>query len=117
MLPASIAVTGVAQLTVIEHPLPPDTGGPRKRQSPLEFLRWLIFGTPIASARAEQTLVRKLVALPVFCSDAISSVAYGGQQVLLALCTAGLWLPQYKSMYAGYVMEISCAILFLLVVV
>src|SRR5271155_4354821 len=104
-------------MTIIEHPLPPDSGSAPKRKTLLEILRWLIFGTPIASEQEGNTLVRKIVALPVFCSDAISSVAYGGQQVLLALCTAGLWLPQYKSMYAGYVMEISCAILFLLVVV
>jgi amino acid transporter len=106
-------------MPIIEHTLPPETGasGQPKPQSPLEFLRWLIFGSPIASAHTEGTLVRKLIALPVFCSDAISSVAYGGQQILLALCAAGLWLPEFHSRYSAYTMQISGAILILLIVV
>jgi amino acid transporter len=82
-------------------------------------LRRVVFGKPLSSAQSESddTLLRKLIALPVFCSDAISSVAYGSQAILLVLCSAGLWLPEHAHLYGQYTMTISCLILFLLVVV
>jgi len=82
-------------------------------------LRRVVFGKPLASDEAESddTLLRKLIALPVFCSDAISSVAYGNQAILLVLCSSGLWLPKFQALYGHYTMVISGLIFGLLVVV
>jgi amino acid transporter len=82
-------------------------------------LRRVVFGKPLASEEAESndTLLPKLIALPVFCSDAISSVAYGNQAILLVLCSSGLWLNSLSHLYGQYLMVISCLILGLLVVV
>jgi amino acid transporter len=86
-------------------------------ETALERIRRVIYGQPLASDQVENTLLRKLVALPVFCSDAISSVAYGGQQILLALCMTGLWMPQSQPIYSQYTMTITWTIVALLVVV
>lgn len=53
------------------------------------FLRRLLFGAPIASSRATHERLSKLLALPVFSSDAVSSVAYGPQEVLISLAVIG----------------------------
>src|SRR6476660_7940219 len=58
--------------------------------TPLQRLRRLIFGSPISTEHSEHSLLPKFLALPVFASDAISSVAYATQQILLVLGTAGL---------------------------
>ena len=49
----------------------------------------LFVGRPLRSDRLGETLLPKRIALPVFCSDPISSVAYATEQVLLVLGTAG----------------------------
>jgi amino acid transporter len=51
--------------------------------------RWLI-GEPLASEKLEGQLLPKRLALPVFASDALSSVAYGPQELLLILAIGGL---------------------------
>src|SRR5271156_984058 len=61
--------------------------------------------------------LRKLLALPVFCSDAISSVAYGPQQIILTLCLAGLWQMQYLSLFNHNVMLIAGLIILVLLLV
>jgi amino acid transporter len=52
-------------------------------------LKRLIFGHPLHSDRAEHEKLGIPLGLPVFASDAISSVAYATQEVLLALVLAG----------------------------
>jgi amino acid transporter len=101
----------------VELPLPPGIGENREPKTFFDVLRWLIFGAPLASRQSERTLLPKIIALPTLCSDAISSVAYGGQQILLVLCAAGLWLPQYQATYTNYTMQISWAIAILLIIV
>ncbi|MCU1592114.1 MAG: hypothetical protein JWP11_3370 [Frankiales bacterium] len=49
----------------------------------------LFVGRPLRSDRLGETLLPKGIALPVFCSDPISSVAYATEQILLVLGTAG----------------------------
>jgi amino acid transporter len=88
-----------------------------KPESQIDTVKQIIFGKPIASRSSESTLLRKLLALPVFCSDAISSVAYGGQQILLTLCLAGLWLPQQTALYSHHTMTITWLIIGVLVMV
>ncbi|HEY3411524.1 MAG TPA: APC family permease [Armatimonadota bacterium] len=50
--------------------------------------RWLI-GRPIASERAGEERLGKLLALPIFASDALSSVAYATGEIMAALLLAG----------------------------
>jgi amino acid transporter len=50
--------------------------------------QWLI-GSPIASAEHERQLLPKVLALPVFASDPLSSVAYATEEITLVLALAG----------------------------
>ncbi|WP_433787430.1 APC family permease [Actinomycetospora sp. CA-101289] len=50
----------------------------------------LVLGLPFRSDELQGTLMRKRIALPVFASDALSSVAYAPQEVLITLSLAGL---------------------------
>jgi amino acid transporter len=52
-------------------------------------LRHLIFGSPFSTTQTGAQLLPKILALPVFSSDALSSVAYGTQEILLQLTLAG----------------------------
>ncbi|SRX95725.1 amino acid transporter [Rhodococcus jostii RHA1] [Mycobacterium shimoidei] len=52
--------------------------------------RRLVLGRPFRSDRLSHTLLPKRIALPVFASDALSSVAYAPEQVFLILSMAGL---------------------------
>jgi amino acid transporter len=53
-------------------------------------LKRLLVGRPRPSARLGETLLPKWLALPVFCSDPISSVAYATEQIVLVLGAGGL---------------------------
>ena len=53
------------------------------------LFRRMIFGSPLPSSRAAHERLIKLLALPVFSSDAISSVAYATEEILLGLALAG----------------------------
>ena len=50
----------------------------------------LIVGRPFRSDRLAHTLLPKRIALPVFASDAMSSVAYAPEEILLVLSVAGV---------------------------
>lgn len=52
-------------------------------------IRRLLFGSPIPSWRAVHERLPKVLALPILASDALSSVAYSGEQMLLILIVAG----------------------------
>src|SRR3954454_915316 len=51
-----------------------------------------LVGKPLRSDRLDQTLLPKRLALPVFCSDPLSSVAYATEQIVLVLGLGGLGL-------------------------
>jgi amino acid transporter len=55
-----------------------------------DVLKRLVVGRPRRSARLGETLLPKWLALPVFCSDPISSVAYATEQIVLVLGAGGL---------------------------
>jgi amino acid transporter len=57
-------------------------------QPPRSWRNWLI-GRPLATADAPHQTIRKIVGLAVFSSDALSSVAYGPQEMLIVLAAAG----------------------------
>jgi len=50
--------------------------------------RWLV-GRPMRSSNLSDTLLPKKLALPVFCSDPLSSVAYATEEILLILSLGG----------------------------
>jgi len=50
----------------------------------------LLLGRPMRSDRLEETSLPKRIALPVFASDALSSVAYAPDEIFLTLSAAGL---------------------------
>lgn len=52
----------------------------------------LFVGRPLRSDRLSDTLLPKRLALPVFCSDPLSSVAYATEQIILVLALGGLSL-------------------------
>src|SRR3954469_12635182 len=49
-----------------------------------------LFGEPLRSDRLHDSLLPKRLALPVFCSDPLSSVAYATEQIVLVLGLGGL---------------------------
>ena len=76
-----------------------------------ESLKRLLIGRAMASHRLGETLLPKKLALPVFCSDPISSVAYATEQIVLVLGTAG------TAAFLGLAAPISVAVALLLAIV
>src|ERR671932_702956 len=54
-----------------------------------DAVKRLLVGRPVHSDRLAETLLPKRIALPVFASDALSSVAYAPDEILLTLAIAG----------------------------
>jgi amino acid transporter len=75
-----------------------------------KHLKRILFGRPLASDRLEQERLNKKTALAVLSSDAISSVAYATDQILLVLAVLG-------TAALSYVVPISGVIVGLLVLV
>jgi amino acid transporter len=70
----------------------------------------LLVGRPLASRQLGETLLPKKLALPIFCSDALSSVAYATEAILVALSVGG---ARFYSV-APYV-AVAVAVLFVIV--
>lgn len=73
-------------------------------------IRHRIFGTPIPSSLAQHERLMKIIALPVFASDAMSSVAYATEAILRILVLYSVTALQYQ-------FPITLAICFLIVIV
>lgn len=58
--------------------------------SPSGLLKRLMVGRALHNDRLSETLLPKRIALPVFASDALSSVAYAPDEIFLTLSLAGL---------------------------
>ena len=80
------------------------------RERVLYAIKRLLIGAPIATALAEQERLTKFKALAVLSSDAISSVAYATEAILITLVAAG-------SGRLGDTLYISFAIVTLLAIV
>src|SRR3954452_18153058 len=65
----------------------------------MALMRTLV-GSPLRTDRLEETLLPKRLALPVFCSDPLSSVAYATEQIILVLGLGGLALLHLTSWLA-----------------
>lgn len=55
-----------------------------------DLVKRLLVGRKLSSAQLGETLLPKRIALPVFASDALSSVAYAPDEILLTLSLAGM---------------------------
>ena len=55
-----------------------------------EAVKRVLVGRKLASAQLGETLLPKRIALPVFASDALSSVAYAPDEIILTLSLAGM---------------------------
>lgn len=63
----------------------------------------ILLGRPLSSASLGDTLLPKRLALPVFCSDPLSSNAYATEEILLVLSVGGLALLHLTPWVAGAV--------------
>src|SRR3989442_4509258 len=76
----------------------------------LDLIKRILVGRRMESRRLEHTLLPKVLALPVFSSDALSSVAYATEEILRVLLVAG-------AAAATFGMAVSFRIATLLVIV
>jgi amino acid transporter len=76
----------------------------------VDGVKRLFVGRPLRSAQLPDTLLPKRLALPIFCSDPISSVAYATEQILLVTGFGG-------AAYLSLTKPIAALIVFMLVVV
>ncbi len=76
------------------------------------FLKRLLFGQPLETARQKHERLPKFLALPVFASDALSSNAYATEEILLAFALVGTGAVAWS-----YVVPITIAIIALLWIV
>ncbi len=63
---------------------------PTGPSGPSSIVKRLLVGRAVASSRLEHTLLPKWLALPVFSSDALSSVAYASEEILRVLLIASV---------------------------
>src|SRR5213593_4343082 len=78
--------------------------------TPAGIIKRILLGRAMASGHLEHTLLPKILALPVFSSDALSSVAYATEEILRVLLIASIGTRHL-------VMPIAIAIAILLVIV
>jgi amino acid transporter len=83
----------------------------RGRTGSVGYLKRLFVGRALASHKAEHQLLPKVLALPVFSSDPLSSVAYATEEMMLVLVLAGSAALAYKIPLA-----IAVALLLIIVV-
>ena len=83
----------------------------------LQQLRRILLGKALSSAHMEHTLLSKIIALPVFSSDAISSVAYATQEIVLVMGAVGIASLSDRSAYTHYTLLVSALIVALLIIV
>ncbi|MCU1409197.1 MAG: DNA-binding protein [Microbacteriaceae bacterium] len=71
--------------------------------------RWII-GDPLPSEHLEGQLLSKRLALPIFASDALSSVAYAPQELLMILTLGGLAFLAFAPWIAAAVVVLLLAV-------
>jgi amino acid transporter len=80
------------------------------RISAPELVKRILVGRAMATSRLEHTLLPKILALPVFASDPLSSVAYATEEMMLVLALAGAAALSFK-------LPLAVAVAVLLVIV
>src|SRR6266704_3538135 len=74
------------------------------------IVKRLLVGRPMQSNRLGHTLLPKRIALPVFASDALSSVAYATEEILIVLSAGGIALFSYTPWIALAVMVLMLVV-------
>src|SRR3954452_3686886 len=72
----------------------------------------LFVGRPLNTGQLGETLLPKRIALPIFSSDALSSVAYATQEIVLVLALGGLTFLHYTPYMAVAVVVLMGAVVF-----
>ncbi|WP_424980949.1 APC family permease [Microbacterium sp. S308A+] len=75
-----------------------------------QLAKRILLGDPLTSEQVDEQLLPKRMALPIFASDALSSVAYAPQELLMILLVGGMAFLSFTPLVAG-------AVVLLLVVV
>lgn len=75
-----------------------------------DLAKRIMLGRALSSERLGETLLPKRIALPVFASDALSSVSYATQEILIVLSMGGLALFMYTPW-------VALAVVFVMIVV
>src|ERR671928_26785 len=93
-MPASSSVCRSKPRPVTWRPV---NSGPSRRNASVPSLsdlgqlpKRLVLGRPVRSDRVGESLLSKRLALPIFASDALSSVAYATQEILIILTLGGV---------------------------
>jgi amino acid transporter len=87
-----------------------DEGRKESDEAPRSPKNWLI-GDPLPTEKLEGQLLPKHLALPIFASDPLSSVAYAPQELLMILLLGGLAFLSFAPWIA------ACVVILLVVVV
>src|SRR6266542_5415561 len=88
----------------------PRVSATKERAERFETVKRVLVGRPRASAEMDETLLSKTLALPVFASDPLSSVAYATESGLVVLLAA-------SAAAAHFILPISFVIAALLAIV
>lgn len=75
-----------------------------------EILKRLVIGRAMRSEELHSTLLPKRLALPIFASDPLSSVAYATQEILLVLTLGGLAYLHFTPWIAGAVVALMAVV-------
>jgi len=75
------------------------------------LLKRLLLGRPLNNEALGETLLPKKLALPVFASDAMSSVAYATEEILLVLSAGGIAFLHYTWYLAGAVVLLMAVVI------
>ncbi|MEZ3161951.1 APC family permease [Microbacterium sp. BWT-B31] len=86
------------------------TNDSREPSEETPIAKRLLIGDPLATAAQDEHLLRKRLALPIFASDALSSVAYAPQELLMILLIGG-------TAFLAFSPWVAAAVVVLLVVV
>ncbi|WP_225729770.1 MULTISPECIES: APC family permease [unclassified Nocardia] len=78
--------------------------------SPIDLAKRVLLGRPFRSDRLGETLLPKRLALPIFASDPLSSVAYATQEILLILTLGGLAYLHLAPWVAGAVIVLLAVV-------
>lgn len=73
-------------------------------------IRGIVFGQPLATAQQEHEKLTKVKALAVLSSDALSSVAYATEQIVVVLVVAGAAATQYTLPIMGAIVLLLSAV-------
>lgn len=86
--PGTSEACAAARAGVISPAVTPDAPESGVPETPVA--KRILLGQPLSSDAMDEHLLPKKMALPIFASDALSSVAYAPQELLMILLTGGL---------------------------